>query len=345
MVDTVRLLIGAEPTEDQLKQFWIASLTQRPGAEPSYKYYYNPPDELGTLPRFTFRPKSHAGTRQISVEVSLPKLVFGNNHELLTDVGPALDRLDDIIAADPALPPMPPMADAPLSRLDLCCNYHVGDLLPHYINALAALTYPRRDTLRFNAETVEFRAASIKSKFYDKHAETQGQAPPGTLRHEITYHRARPIKQAFATNTPVLPTHIIPDIVEAILAQDLARLGILDKPFPTADTAAPVLRVSFGTIRGPRLYGLLRIYQDLGTDATARLLGITRNALNRSLADIRSAGIATAITDAHQDLPPLRVSLPRTSSPPQTCTQTPGVTPGSLGSPTPAQEVAGDDDH
>lgn len=327
MVDTVRLLVGAEPTEDQLHDFWTRHQTAKPGAEPQVKYHYNPEPEAGILPRYTYRPKSHAGAPQISLELSLPKLVSGNNWELLTDLGPAIRMLDDILDWDPAIPPMPPVASTALSRVDLCCHYEVGEDLPHYIDALSRLDYPRRTTIRFNAETVEFRANSIKSKFYDKHTETKGACPPGILRHEITYHRARSIKTAFNTRTSVLLGQITLPEVTRILTSDLQRLGIDARPFASHTVSATRLCGRYGTTVGPRLYGVLCIYQEMGRDEAADRLGITRNALTRLLSQVRDAGIATAITDTAHELPPLQVTFPE---PPTTCIQTPGVTQGSL---------------
>jgi len=345
VVDTVRLLVGAGPTGDQLEAYWDWNLTQPAGGEPTYKYYHNPKLEGFTLPRFTYHPSSYLGTKQISVEVSLPKLIFGNNYELLSEVGPALDRLDEIIDADPAIPPLPSMADASLSRLDLCCHYSVGDLLPHYITALAALNYPHRDTVRFNAETVEFRTKSVKTKFYDKHAETDGEAPPGTLRHEITYHQGRVIKEAFAADRAVLAGALTPHMAELLLTKDHERLGILDKPFPTSSSASRALIDQYGSIRGARLFGILAMLGDAGPEGVAERLNLTRKSVIRDLATIRKADIAASLTDAKHDLPPLKVSLPRTSSPTRTCTQTPGVTQGSLADAARADEVTDDDDH
>jgi hypothetical protein len=332
VVDTVRLLAGAQPTQEQLETYWTRHQTDAPGASAQLKYHYNPDDEPRVLPRYTYRPDSHQGSPQISIEVSLPKLVFGNNHTLLADLDDALEQLDAAISSDPALPPLPPPATTALSRLDLCCSYQVGELLPHYVDALARLTYPRRDTIRINAETVEFRARSIKTKFYDKHAETEGAAPFGTLRHETTYHRARPLKEAFASQTAVTLATITPHLVEAILSQDLARLGIINRPFATRALALSRLCETHGQTRGLRLFGALCAYNEVGKHAAAQQIGISPGSFNRLLSDIRYAGIAPALTDANCELPPLQVRLPRKPPTSQTCIQTPGVTRGSLGS-------------
>ena len=329
MLDTVRLLVGAEPTEEQLQEYWTRMETARPGGQTQVRHHYNPDEEIATLPRLTFRPESYAGSPQISIEVSLPKLIFGNNYELLTDLAPAIEVLGAVLDADPAVPRMPEMAATALSRLDICCHYDVGDDLPHYIDTLARLEYPRRTTIRFNAETVEFRANSVKSKFYDKHAETEGACPPGILRHEITYHRARSIKTAFDTKRSVKLADVTIDSATELLTTDLKRLGIHEKPFATHALAIDRLCDEYGTTTGPRLYGVLCVYQHLGRGATAERIGVKRNAVSRLLAQVRKAGIATALTHGSSELPPLQVSF---SENPKTCTQTPGVTQGSLAS-------------
>lgn len=345
VVDTVRLIARGQPTDEQLETYWTRQETISPNGKPHLKYVYNRKPDTQTYPRLTYRPESDTGKDQLLIEMSMPKIVFGNNWQLITDMDAALARCDEVLTSSEATPELVPMAEMTVSRLDLCCHFEVARFLPNYIDALGRLDYPHRTTIHFNAQTVEYRAKSVKTKFYDKHAETKGEAPVGTLRLETTFHRARQVKAALDTKLPVHLPHITPDIVEAILARDLHRLGILDRPFATADTAARRLREHFGTTRGPRLYGVLCIYQRFSRQDTADILGINRNAVSRLLADIRKAGIATALTDTEQDLPPLQVSLPRASSSPETCTQTPGVTQGSLASEAHADEVTDDDDH
>ena len=109
-------------------------------------------------------------------------------------------------------------------------------------------------------------------------------------------------------------------------------MGIRDRPFRTSLNAAQALTEKYGPIRGPRLFGVLIMYQQFGPDQIADILGITEATVTRILADVRKAGMSTALTDTEIDLPPLTITLP-TDLPPfntQTCSQTPGVTQGSL---------------
>ena len=177
----------------------------------------------------------------------------------------------------------------------------------------------------------------MKSKFYDKHRETNGEAPTGLLRHEVTLHCAGKVKWAFGFERPVTLRDLHPHMLKQVLEDDLDRLGIRDRPFRTSLNAAQALTDKYGPIAGPRRYGVLTMYQQFGPEQIADMLGITEAAVTRSLADVRKANMSTALTETEIDLPPLTITLPTDLPPfnPQTCTQTPGVTQGSLA---PAEE-------
>jgi len=333
MIDTIRLLTRAQPTAEQLI-WWNRHETNTPAGKCYLEYYFNPSADTGIPIRATYRPESITGPHLFVLEMSLPHVLFGNNWQLVLDIEAAITAADRIIASVDAFPPLPSVAHMTISRLDVCYNYSLGDLLPHYLNALARLHYARRDSARFNAETVEFRAQSVKSKFYDKHAETNGEAPPGLLRHEVTLHRAGKVKWALGFERPVTLHDLHPHMLKQVLEDDLDRLGIRNLPFRTSLNAAQALIDMYGPIGGPRRFGVLTMYQQFGPEQIADMLGITQAAVTRVLADVRKAGMSTALTDTEIDLSPLTITLP-TDKPPfntQTCSQTPGVTQGSLAS-------------
>ncbi len=121
-------------------------------------------------------------------------------------------------------------------------------------------------------------------------------------------------------------------MLKQVLDDDLDRLGIRDRPFRTSLNAAQALTDKYGPIRGPRIYGVLTMYQQFGPEQIADMLGIAQPTLTRLLADVRKANMSTALTNTETDLPPLTITLPTDlpSSNTQTCSQTPGVTLGSL---------------
>lgn len=310
LIDTVRLSARARPDKEQLRWYWQKREVTPARRTPHTEYFFNPDKASGLPLRATYRPESRQGPDQLLIEVSLPKVVFGNNWTLIPNVGSATRALDEMIEALPALPALPPSLEMSLSRLDVCYNYAVGELLPYYLEALSRLDYPHRTTVRFNAQTVEYRAKSVKSKFYDKHTESACQAPPGLLRHEITFQRAREIRQALAADRLVTLGDLTNnELLRYFLERDLHRLGVFHKPFATLNTAAARLLAEFGPNRGGYRYTLLSLYQHLSKEQIMLELGMTRNALNRLLAEIRRSGIALALSEASEELPPLEVYL------------------------------------
>ncbi len=323
MIDTIRFLTRAKPDEDQLLCYWRKDEKTSPTGEPILKYIYNTkaPHSL----RATYRPKSYTGLHLLTIELSLPKLLLGNNWQMLYDIPGAIPLVDAIFARIPALPPLLSVAEMSLSRLDICYNYQVGTQIGAYIEALSRLDYPHRTTVRFNTETVEFRCKSVNSKFYDKHAETLGQSPPGILRHEITLQRARPIRTALGFTQPTTLADLSLPLLALPLQRDLQRLSIYDTSFATHNHAAATLTDHYGPNKGAYRFMALVLFQRLDRDQIAAELGITRGSVNPLLSDVKKAGLSLSLSDNNQPLPPLRLELPV-----EIPIQTPGVTQGSL---------------
>ncbi len=309
MIDTVRLICIERPTQEQLEAFWVRREDSGRGPEPKVSYFYNASEALHSTFRATYRPKALQGYDQFLLEASLPKLVYANNWMLLDNLEDATAAFDAILHASEAIPPLMPTAQMSLSRLDVCCSHYVGDLMPHYVEALGRLAYSHRDTVRVNDETVEYRAKSVKTKFYDKHAETNGEAPHGLLRHEVTFHRARTIKRGLGTKCPVTLGGLTKDTLLPILENDLVRLGIHGKPFATANCAALILCEAYGRKKGGYRYMELDLLQRMSKSKVAAALHLSLSTIRRHMADIRDAGLSLALTDNEVELPPLQVTL------------------------------------
>lgn len=307
MIDTIRLSTTASPTDEQLRWCWLKRENTPAGKLPMDEYYYNVRD----CPlRATYRRESRQGTDQLLLEMSLPKVCFGNNWQMIANLPAAVAEADKLLETlHEVLPPLPSIGGMSLSRLDVCYNYSVHELLPFYVQALSKLDYPHRTTVRFNAQTVEFRAKATKSKFYDKHAESRGEAPCGLLRHEITFHRAREIKKALGFDRPVTLHDLNLDLLKYLLDRDLERLGIREKPFATFNGAVGKLLNQFGPNRGGYRYTILSLYQQLEREQICSQLYLQRNTLNRLLAEIRKTGLSLALSESQEPLPPLEVLL------------------------------------
>jgi hypothetical protein len=310
VIGTVRLWTTARPTDEQFRLHWQRKEVTLPGARTYLSASYNPDKQSGVPLRATYRRESRQGPDQFLIEVSLPRVLYGNNWRPIPDIESATNALDELTAANSALPTLPPTIKMYVSRLDVCYNYAVGELLPYYIEALSRLDSPRRTTVRFNAQTVEYRAKSAKSKFYDKFAECGDPGAQGLLRHEITFQHGTELKQALGIRYPaslqqLTDNHILCDFIE----RDLSRLGILHKPFATMNTAAAKLIGQLGQNPGSRRYTILSLRQRRSKEQIMLELGIDRNTLNRYLADVRKSGVPLALSEAEEELPPLEVYL------------------------------------
>ena len=324
------------PTREQLDAHWSRRDYTPPKSGMDCEFFFHSKGDEGGSFSATYRPKAFRNVDQFLVEMSLPKLVLGNNWTMLDDLCEAIVAADRALR-HPALPELPSVADMAVSRLDLCWNFQVGELLPYYIDALSKLDYARRTKARFNSQTVEFRARSSKTKFYDKRAEAGKDCPPGILRMELTLHRARAVKKAFDSTRPIYFGRLEPAVLRAVLVRELETLGIADKPFATVNEAAAVLRATYGPSRGAYRFMVLQMYQTRDRDQIALELGISRNLVNEYLADVEKAGLPLAISEAKASLPPLTIPILDTE-PTQIPTETPGVTPGCFG-----PEQGGDD--
>lgn len=326
-IDTARLICKARPTGQQLKEHWQRRESTKPGVGTTREYFYNPPRGEEVQIRATYRPENRMPRRrngrskkaleqeraaledQFVIEFSLPKLVFGNNCEMIRDLRAAIELADEKLAQVPAFPVLPSLQEWTVSRVDVCYNYFVGPLVSDYVTALSVLEYPRRDTVRVNAETVEYRAQSVKTKFYDKLAEARLPEAEGLLRHETTFHRAAAIKAAIHRQGTLYLSDITPEHCRAILEADLSRLGILGLSLGNFNTALAALTAEYGPARATRLFGIIALFQQYTRAEIAVKLGQTRNFVNRCLLDIRKAGVSLTLPQSDYPLPPLEVDL------------------------------------
>jgi hypothetical protein len=317
MIDTVKVRVREAPTEEQLIEHWEqATHTHLKSNTTRVKFIYNSEPSAPLSLKATFYPEDYNGDPMIAIELSLPKAQHGVNWQLITDLDAVIAIVDDRLRRMPALPQIATIAEADLIRLDACYNYHVGDALPWYLRALGHLEYPRRQTVPFLGTGVEYPSGVSKTKFYDKRAETvhlrldpHDYAPPGTLRHETTFHRSRHLRRALRTDDAITLATLDPEAVVDILRRDLAALGIAGCSFATRERALIDLSATYGNNRGLRLYGALCAFQERAKSDVATEVGIDQQSVCRLLREARQAGIAPAFSKA-ETLPPLEIIWP-----------------------------------
>ena len=304
MLDTIRVKYHITPTREQFES-WTESKITSPTGERK-KYFYN--HELGdTMLKYTYIPIDYTGEPLLTLEFSLPKLIFKNNHRMITDLDEAITAANVLLATVPHAPALD-LDEGVLIRLDMCYNHQVGDLVNDYIKALGYLEYPHRRTKHHRQEGVEFKAKKITLKFYNKKRESGRPEAAGILRQEITLINPKDIQKLLGTKQPTL-MDITKEFVKAQLESELQKLGLLGNSIHTYDTALKTLCDQHGDMAGFFHYGLLRSKMNKSKKEIAADSQMHPRSLDRKLRAIVDTGIPLTLTETEEPLPPLEINL------------------------------------
>jgi hypothetical protein len=307
MIDTVRVKFPASPTSIQLHA-WDRQTRTKATGEIRERYTYNAAlttDEISI--RSTFFPLAYDGNPLLTIELSLPKAVHGNNFSMIPDIPTAIDCANSLLSQIDALPPLD-IGQGVLIRIDPCYNHTVGSLVPDYINAIAQLEYPHRRTKHHRDEGAEFRSKHVTTKFYDKMRETCDPSAYGILRQETTFLKAKRIAKLFGKKNPTLQD-VTPEWAAAVLNDDLEKLRLNGRPIADRDTALATLCHHYGPDAGIYYWALLQSKSESGTRQLRTRTGLHPRSLDRRLRKIIDAGIAPTLTDSTEPLPPLVIDL------------------------------------
>ncbi|MED4907668.1 hypothetical protein P9761_05400 [Brevibacillus centrosporus] len=172
---------------EMLQQYNLTSFTyrnQKTGVITTYKIQ----DEV--IPYIKYQD----GSKALTIQVSIPKLLYGNNvksieqSDIPTFFQRVQERLQLLFGIHIA------HEDWRITRLDVCCNFHVGNRTGEYIRQLSKGKMPYKDTRNYNHdETVEFFNKSSRVMLYDKYKQCKRIKEPkevieqskGILRLEI----------------------------------------------------------------------------------------------------------------------------------------------------------------
>jgi hypothetical protein len=304
MIDTIRVKFPIYPTDDQLKA-WTRQTTRSTTGEKT-KYIYNPIlDE--TVLRFTYLPADYQGHPMLTVEFSLPKLIFDNNYQMLQSADGAGKIANIQLAAVPHIPKLD-LLEGILIRLDICYNHQVGDAVDDYLNALGKLDYPHRRTKYHNHEGVEYKAKHKTTKFYNKEYESGCKEAFGILRQEITMLTGKNVQEFLHKPRPTL-LDVSRDLVVAELKSDLETLGLLNNSIGNRETALQRLCDENGELAGVYYLGLLVNKMSKSKKRIAQETKLHPRSLDRRLRKIVDAGIPLTLTDREEPLPPLDIDL------------------------------------
>lgn len=304
MLDTIRVKFPIRPTDEQLKA-WTVKITKTPTGEKT-THIYNPVLDNVTL-RFTYLTADYTGNPMLTLECSLPKLIFDNNYQMIQSTDGAVKIANMQLDAVPHIPKLD-LGEGILIRLDLCYNHQVGDMVDDYINALGKLVYPHRKTKYHRSEGAEFRAKHKTTKFYNKEFESGYQEAYGILRQETTMLSGKDIQKFLSKSKPTL-LDITREQVIAELNSDLERLGLLNHSIGNQNTALKRLCDEYGEMAGMYYHSLLINKMDKSKKRIAAETNLHPRSLDRRLRKIIDADIPLTLTEREEPLPPLKISF------------------------------------
>jgi hypothetical protein len=170
MLDTIRVKYPISPDQEELL-YWDYRISSSPkGSRVSYIYNPRVTDDEVML-KYTYIPYDYNGNRLLNLEFSLPKLLYGNNYQMIGSIDGTIKLANMYLATVPHAPILD-LAEGILNRLHMCYNHFVGSAVDDLLNAIGYLDYPHRRTKYHKYEGAEFRAKHITTKFYNKERET-----------------------------------------------------------------------------------------------------------------------------------------------------------------------------
>jgi hypothetical protein len=190
-----------------------------------------------------------------------------------------------------------------LTRLDAAYNHQVGDLVYRYIRALSTLGYPRRKTMPYLYEGVQYKSKSVTTKFYNKEEECRDLAAYGILRQEKTMRHSHVISRQFSSN-PTRLMDIEYDKCMKLLSDDLHMLGLENNQIYGKSSVHDMLLEAYGCKKGIELYGWWIERQTQTMDQLVKA-GLKKKTIQRQDKLIKDAGIPLTMSDTAEPLPPL----------------------------------------
>ncbi|AIQ73029.1 hypothetical protein [Paenibacillus odorifer] len=133
-------------------------------------------------------------SQSLTVQVSMPKFLYGDNVTMLTepDIPLFFEQLQERLFH--LFDVFIPHSEWIISRCDVCCNFQVGKKVGEYVRMLSRQQLAYKNTIAYNQDqTVEYRNKSSRTILYDKHKQTQKEKAPtevierskGILRLEV----------------------------------------------------------------------------------------------------------------------------------------------------------------
>ena len=304
MLDTIRVKYPIVPKAEQL-EYWTQKISVSPTGV-SQKYIYNYKLDEAFL-KYTYIPTDYTGKPLLSLELSLPKLLFDNNYRMISSIDGTI-KIGNLLLRDIPHAPNLDLAEGILIRLDMCYNHQVGDKVDDYLKAMGHLDFPHRRTKVHRQEGVEFRAKHKTLKFYNKERESRFPEAAGILRQELTLMHPKDIQKMLGTKTSRL-TDITKEFVKEHLENELTRLHLLGNSIHTRDTAPQELSAAYGELAGMYYFGYLMMKLNNSKKEIVAKTDTHPRSIDRKLRKIVDAAVPLTLTEREEPLPPLEINL------------------------------------
>lgn len=324
MIDTVTLRHQALlPPPSHLLGRGFTPLCGHLSPEYAQRWKLNQPGDGGTRPRLTW--SSTPSGPWLSAEVSLPKLLYGDNLAAIEpyEIQRGLGEVSRLVSGTAGV-----AFDAPsalVGRVDYFWDFPVGEAeVPRHIDAAGHAAVPRMLRHQIGATTVSFSTQSKRQKstkritLYGKHEEVLARAREGRasddelrssvglLRLEVSYRGDGCRRLADRYGTPGhLATYLLrDDIALNELTLALEALG-LDKSTEPKDARIDALREIYGDTQHCRtLISFLAYLDRYGEGFWKHGIGFKRSAYYEYARELKKAGLWLR---SDQPLPPLRL--------------------------------------
>lgn len=284
-------------------------------------YAYNMP-KGSNLPKITINHDQRQYKDFLRAEVSVPKLLFGNNIESVgqTQIPMALKKISDYVSGIMGFDY--DANSAKVSRVDYCYNFKLSAKdVPLYINAIKGASLSKMQRVIYGDGTVEFKNNSSRILLYDKYQETchsykkkkatkeDVERSIGILRLEVRYVRAGSC-QRFAKerlSAKHFPAYLFTEkAAEYALSSALNRLGLASRVESIDNRYAKIL--NYCSIKeSERLLGFLHLSDALGGIENTKQY-YSPATFKRRVSDIEKA-LVNLNTCSNVYLPPLELNF------------------------------------
>lgn len=293
-----------------------------------FSYYTHSIRFLQSKINFKYFPKCRNSTSPLLVVEfsSIPKLLIGNNHEMILDMSLILQAATAFIQSVDCLENID-AADGLLERVDFCINFQVGDKVENYLHALSKLTCNSRKVSWFvnprklpyaldnkvegsTCNGVLAACISKSTSWYDKYKECLNNDAKGILRMETRVKGNRIIGETIGVKKPIL-RDITLEISKKVLSDELDFLGVSGDFLSEQNTLEELIQ-RFGGKEGIHLCGplqALNLYPGKSVDELSEIFKVAKGTIYSWKAALKRKGISLEISPSHVVLPRLPVDF------------------------------------